>query len=149
VRAYEQKYLEERGFEVRAKTSKYSINTNVLGVTTSGSEIDHFASPGPETYTISAPPSAWPTSPMRARLRFEKGVLTHLDGHALSGEDAFQPFEGLLALVEHDSTAKGETGVDTRSTNGLPDYGARVVENHARPAARLEHTSNFAKCISE
>ena len=85
VRAYEQKYLEQRGFAVRAKTGKYSINTNVLGVTTSGSEIDGFGPPGPETYTISAPPSAWPTAPAQARLRFEKGVLTHLDGHALAG----------------------------------------------------------------
>src|SRR5262249_61945483 len=87
VRAYEQKYLEERGFSVRAKTSKYSINTNVLGVTTSGSEIDAFAAPGEETYTLSAPPSAWPTSPLQARLRFERGTLTHLDGKAMAGEE--------------------------------------------------------------
>ncbi len=46
VRAYEQKYLEERGFAVRPKTGRYSINTNVLGVTTSGSEIDGFHAPG-------------------------------------------------------------------------------------------------------
>ena len=64
VRAYEQRYLEARGFAVRPKTGKYSINTNVLGVTTSGSEIDGFSAPGPETYTISAEPSAWPTSPL-------------------------------------------------------------------------------------
>src|SRR5277367_4479080 len=85
VRAYEQKYLEERGFPVRPKTGKYSINTNVLGVTTSGSEIDGFGPPGPETYTLSAPPSAWPTSPLRAHLRFERGVLTHLDGQEIAG----------------------------------------------------------------
>jgi argininosuccinate synthase len=87
VRAYEQRYLEERGHAVRPKTGKYSINTNVLGVTTSGSEIDGFGAPGPETYTLSAPPAAWPTSPLRARLRFEKGVLTHVDGEAESGVD--------------------------------------------------------------
>jgi argininosuccinate synthase len=85
VRAFEQRYLEERGFTVRPKTGKYSINTNVLGVTTSGSEIDGFHAPGPETWTLAAPPSAWPTSPHRARLRFEKGVLTHLDGEAHGG----------------------------------------------------------------
>ena len=32
VRAFEAKYLEERGFSVRAKTGKYSINANLLGV---------------------------------------------------------------------------------------------------------------------
>jgi argininosuccinate synthase len=87
VRAHEQKFLEDHGFAVRPKTSRYSINTNLLGVTTSGSEIDAFAAPGPETYTLSAPPSAWPTSPHRARVRFERGVATHLDGHATPGPE--------------------------------------------------------------
>ncbi|HET9482420.1 MAG TPA: argininosuccinate synthase domain-containing protein, partial [Xanthomonadales bacterium] len=32
VRAYEQKYLEERGYGVRAKQKSYTINENVLGV---------------------------------------------------------------------------------------------------------------------
>ncbi len=87
VRAYEQSYLEERGFTVRAKTSKYSVNANVLGVTTSGSEIDHFAAPGPETYSITAAPSTWPREAMEIKLRFERGVLTHLDGAALPGPE--------------------------------------------------------------
>src|SRR5262249_33980039 len=78
VRAHEQKFLEERGHSVRAKTTQYSINTNVLGVTTSGSEVDVFAAPGPETYTLSAHPRAWPRAPLTARLRFERGVLTHV-----------------------------------------------------------------------
>ncbi|HVY47410.1 MAG TPA: argininosuccinate synthase domain-containing protein, partial [Minicystis sp.] len=68
VRAYEQGYLEARGFAVKAKTTKYSINANVLGVTTSGSEIDAFAAPGPETYTLAAPPAAWPKEPLVAKL---------------------------------------------------------------------------------
>jgi argininosuccinate synthase len=87
VRAHEQRFLEDHGFSVRPKTSRYSINTNLLGVTTSGSEIDAFAAPGPETYTLSAPPSAWPTAPLRARLRFERGVATHLDGDAIEGPE--------------------------------------------------------------
>ena len=56
-------------------------------MTTSGSEIDAFAAPGPETYTLSAPPSAWPTTPLRARVRFERGVVTHLDGQAIEGPE--------------------------------------------------------------
>ena len=87
VRAYEQSYLEERGFTVRAKTSKYSVNANVLGVTTSGSEIDHFAAPGPETYSITAAPSTWPREELQMKLRFDRGVLSHLDGAALPGPE--------------------------------------------------------------
>jgi argininosuccinate synthase len=59
----------------------------VLGVTTSGSEIDHFAAPGPETYSITAAPGAWPKSALSKKLRFERGVLTHLDGEALPGPE--------------------------------------------------------------
>lgn len=92
VRAYEQTFLEERGFQVRPKTGKYSINTNLLGVTASGAEIDAFAPPGPETYTISAIPSAWPRVPRRVRITFEQGVATALDGERLPGA-------GLLAQL--------------------------------------------------
>jgi argininosuccinate synthase len=85
VRAYEQKYLEERGFEVRLKTSKYSINENVLGVTMSGSEIDEWQAPGPETYRLTAKPSDWPRETLQMRFGFEHGVLVSLDGERASG----------------------------------------------------------------
>lgn len=85
VRAYEQKYLEERGFEVRLKTSKYSINENVLGVTMSGSEIDEWQAPGPETYRLTAKPNEWPRETLRVRFAFEHGVLVSLDGERASG----------------------------------------------------------------
>ncbi|MFO0661577.1 MAG: hypothetical protein U0165_17350 [Polyangiaceae bacterium] len=51
--------ISKRGFAVRAKTTWHSINQNVLGVTTSGSEIDQFGAPGAETYTLSAA-GEWP-----------------------------------------------------------------------------------------
>lgn len=85
VRAYEQKYLEERGFAVRLKTSKYSINENLLGVTMSGSEIDEWQAPGPETYRLTAKPGTWPRETLRVRLAFEHGVLTAIDDERASG----------------------------------------------------------------
>src|SRR5579871_1534092 len=86
VRAFEQRYLEERGFKVRPKTSKYSINTNLLGVTTSGGEIDTFQAPGPETWVLCAPPP-WPREPARARIGFERGAAVALDGESVRGRD--------------------------------------------------------------
>jgi argininosuccinate synthase len=85
VRAYEQKYLEERGFAVRTKTSRYSINENLLGVTMSGSEIDEWQPPGPETYRLTAPASAWPKAPLRVAFTFERGILVALDGERAAG----------------------------------------------------------------
>src|SRR3546814_10805765 len=46
TRAYEQQYLEERGFGVRAKQKAYTINENLLGLTMSGGEIDRWEAPG-------------------------------------------------------------------------------------------------------
>jgi argininosuccinate synthase len=85
VRAYEQKYLEERGFDVRLKTSRYSINENLLGVTMSGSEIDEWQAPGDETYRLTAKPSEWPRQTLRTKLAFEHGVLTSIDGERAAG----------------------------------------------------------------
>src|SRR6185437_1109759 len=39
TRAYEQQYLEQRGFGVRAKQKSYTINENLLGVTMSGDDL--------------------------------------------------------------------------------------------------------------
>jgi argininosuccinate synthase len=85
VRAYEAKYLEERGFSVRAKTGKYSINTNLLGVTASGSEIDEYQAPDDETWTLCAHPTKWPKKPLKVTLTFEKGECVAVDGKAVSG----------------------------------------------------------------
>jgi argininosuccinate synthase len=85
VRAYEQKYLEERGFAVRTKTSRYSINENLLGVTMSGSEIDEWRPPGPETYRLTAPPPSWPKESLRVLFTFERGLLVALDGERAPG----------------------------------------------------------------
>lgn len=85
VRVYEQEYLQARGVAVRPKTSRYSINANVLGVTSSGSEIDQFEAPGDETYVLTAHPRAWPREPLRVTLGFEAGVPVSLDGQWLDG----------------------------------------------------------------
>jgi argininosuccinate synthase len=45
TRAYEQAYLEARGFDVRTSQKRYTINENLLGVTLSGGEIDRWQCP--------------------------------------------------------------------------------------------------------
>jgi argininosuccinate synthase len=85
VRAFEQQYLEARGHAVRAKTGKYSINQNLLGVTASGGEIDEWRAPDDDTWTLCAHPSKWPREAMRTRLTFERGACVALDGKAMAG----------------------------------------------------------------
>jgi argininosuccinate synthase len=153
VRAYEQRYLEERGVPVRAKTSRYSINTNVLGVTTSGSEIDAFAAPGPETYTLSAPPSAWPTAPLRARLRFERGVLTQLDGKAMPGEEMLRRLNatfGAYGVGRGIYTGDTTIGLKGRIVFECPGITALLTAHRALEEAVLTaHQNAFKPAVAQ
>ncbi|AXK72253.1 argininosuccinate synthase [Lysobacter sp. TY2-98] len=85
TRAYEQKYLEERGFGVRAKQQSYTINENLLGVTLSGGEIDKWDAPGEGARGWCAPREEWPASPLRATIGFKHGEAVRLDGVAMPG----------------------------------------------------------------
>ena len=85
VRAYEQRYLEQRGFEVRAKQKAYTINENLLGLTMSGGEIDRWEAPGEGARGWCAPRSEWPTSAMRVTLSFQHGEAIKLDDVTLPG----------------------------------------------------------------
>jgi argininosuccinate synthase len=97
TRAYEQAYLEERGFGVRAKQKAYTINENLLGVTMSGGEIDRWETPGEGARGWCAPRSAWPVEPLRATLRFVDGEAVALDGHELPGEKILAKLNTLFA----------------------------------------------------
>ncbi len=85
VRAYETAYLADRGFSLRAKTSQYTINENLLGVTVSGGEIDEFKEPRPEAWQWTAHVGERPLEPLRLKIRFEQGVAQALDGERLEG----------------------------------------------------------------
>ena len=86
TRAYEQAYLEQRGFGVRAKQKAYTINENLLGVTMSGGEIDQWETPGEGARGWCAPRAAWPGEPLTVSLKFANGEAVDLDGKPLPGE---------------------------------------------------------------
>ncbi|MGH8117741.1 MAG: argininosuccinate synthase [Rhodanobacteraceae bacterium] len=85
VRAYEQQYLAERGFAVRAKQQAYTINENLLGVTLSGGEIDQWQAPGEGARGWCAPRAEWPSAPLRVQIGFEHGEAKTLDGEPVAG----------------------------------------------------------------
>jgi len=85
VRAYEQDYLRERGFAVRAKQQAYTINENLLGVTMSGGEIDRWEAPGEGARGWCAPRAEWPAQALRMRVQFEHGQAVGLDGERMPG----------------------------------------------------------------
>lgn len=85
TRAYEQAYLEDRGFGVQSKQKAYTINENLLGLTMSGGEIDRWEAPGEGARGWCAPRSAWPLEPMQVTLRFVGGEAVALDGEEMPG----------------------------------------------------------------
>ncbi|KGM51942.1 argininosuccinate synthase [Lysobacter concretionis Ko07 = DSM 16239] len=97
VRAYEQKYLEDRGFGVRAKQQAYTINENLLGLTMSGGEIDRWQAPGEGASGWCKPRSQWPAQPLRVTIGFRNGEAVALDGEAIAGHELLAKLNGLFA----------------------------------------------------
>ena len=86
TRAYEQAYLEERGFGVRGKQKAYTINENLLGVTLSGGEIDAWEAPGEGARGWCARREQWPAEPLETTLRFVGGEAVAIDDNEMPGE---------------------------------------------------------------
>lgn len=84
-RAYEIEDLRARGFSVSDEARRYTVNENLLGVTVSGSEIDAFGTPGAGTRKLTSPPEAWPETPTRAAIGFDRGRAVTLDGVPMDG----------------------------------------------------------------
>lgn len=85
TRAYEQQYLEQRGFDVRARQKAYTINENLLGLTMSGGEIDRWEAPGDEARGWCAPRADWPSETLQVSITFEQGEAVAIDGEPLAG----------------------------------------------------------------
>jgi len=97
TRAYEQAFLEERGFGVRAKQQAYTINENLLGLTMSGGEIDKWQAPGEGAVGWCKPRAEWPSKPLRVKIGFVNGEAVTLDGEKLAGHTMLAKLNGLFA----------------------------------------------------
>jgi argininosuccinate synthase len=148
VRAYEQKYLEARGFGVRAKTKHYTINENVLGVTISGGEIDRWQEPGEGAVGWCAPRSAWPAEPLRVEITFVRGEAVAIDGKKLAGGEilkvlnpAFARYGVGRSLYTGDTTI----GLKGRILFEAPGLTALLVAHRALEEAVLTKQQNRFK----
>ena len=148
VRAYEQAYLRERGFEVRAKQQAYTINENLLGVTMSGGEIDRWEAPGEGARGWCAARAEWPIEPLRVKLRFEQGEAVALDGEALPGHVLLAKLNQVFArygvgrgLYTGDTTI----GLKGRIVFEAPGLAALLVAHRALEEAVLSRHQNRFK----
>jgi argininosuccinate synthase len=148
VRAYEQAYLEARGFGVRAKQQRYTINENLLGVTMSGGEIDRWEAPGEGARGWCAPRSEWPTTPLELTLGFEQGEAVSLNGEALPGHVILAKLNAALApygvgrgLYTGDTTI----GLKGRIIYEAPGLAALLTAHRALEEAVLTKNQNRFK----
>jgi argininosuccinate synthase len=148
TRAYEQAYLEERGFGVRAKQKAYTINENLLGLTMSGGEIDRWEAPGEGARGWCAPRADWPAAPLRATLRFERGEAVALDGEELAGHlllarlnKAFAAYGVGRGIYTGDTTI----GLKGRIIYEAPGLAALLAAHRALEEAVLTKAQNRAK----
>jgi argininosuccinate synthase len=148
TRAYEQQYLEQRGFGVRAKQKAYTINENLLGVTLSGGEIDAWQAPGEGAKGWCAPREQWPTTPLRVALRFARGEAVAIDGEALTGAQLLARLNALFApygvgrgLYTGDTTI----GLKGRIVYEAPGLAALLVAHRALEEAVLTKQQNRFK----
>jgi argininosuccinate synthase len=148
VRAYEQKYLEQRGFGVRAKTKHYTINENVLGVTISGGEIDRWQEPGEGAVGWCAPRSAWPTEPMRVAIEFVRGEAVAIDGNTVAGGEVLKQLNPAFArygIGRNLYTGDTTIGLKGRIVFEAPGLTALLVAHRALEEAVLTKQQNRFK----
>jgi argininosuccinate synthase len=148
VRAYEQAYLEERGFGVRAKTKHYTINENALGVTISGGEIDRWEEPGEGAVGWCAPRADWPTKPLRVEIGFESGEAVTIDGKRVAGGDILKQLNPAFAkygVGRNLYTGDTTIGLKGRIVFEAPGLTALLVAHRALEEAVLTKQQNRFK----
>ena len=87
VREYEEDYLKAKGYKVSSLHKKYSINENLMGATISGSEIDTWDKPSPESFVLCKQPHQYPKKTKSLKIKFSKGKVISLNDKKILGPD--------------------------------------------------------------
>ncbi|MEP6510135.1 MAG: argininosuccinate synthase [Dokdonella sp.] len=148
VRAYEQRYLEQRGYGVRARQKAYTINENLLGLTMSGGEIDLWQAPGDGARGWCKPRPEWPLHPLRLKLTFENGEAVALDGKRIAGHTMLAKLNGLFAqygVGRGIYTGDTTIGLKGRIIFEAPGLTALLIAHRALEEAVLSKQQNRFK----
>jgi argininosuccinate synthase len=148
TRAYEQAYLEQRGFGVRSKQKAYTINENLLGLTMSGGEIDRWEAPGEGARGWCARREQWPLEPLQATLRFVGGEAVALDGQAMAGPQLLARLNTMFAqygVGRGMYTGDTTIGLKGRIVYEAPGLAALLCAHRALEEAVLSKQQNRFK----
>ena len=148
TRAYEQAYLEERGFGVQSRQKAYTINENLLGITMSGGEIDRWEAPGEGARGWCAPRGAWPIEPLQVKLRFVRGEAVALDGEEMPGAKLLARLNTMFSsygVGRGMYTGDTTIGLKGRIVYEAPGLAALLVAHRALEEAVLTKQQNRFK----
>lgn len=152
VRDFEMQYLREHGFEVRQKTATYTMNENLLGVTISGSEIDRWERPGPETWYLCSQPGKWPAEPLRSTIEFRRGVAVAINGEACEGPEILARLNkeyGAYGVGHGMYTGDTTVGLKGRIVYEAPALHALQVAHRAlEEAVSTRHQNGFKPLVA-
>jgi len=127
------RYLEERGHEVPAATTAYSINRGLWGNTIGGAETLTTHAPLPEAaYEDTTAPADAPATPARLAITFEEGLPTAVDGEAMDG----------VALVKHLHAVGAGHGIGRGMHVGDTILGIKGRVGFEAPAATILITAH-------
>ena len=87
VRKYEEDYLKAKGYKVSSLHKKYSINENLMGATISGSEIDTWNEPSPQSFVLCKQPHQYPKKSKSLKIKFSKGKVISLNDKKIVGPE--------------------------------------------------------------
>ena len=148
TRAYEQAFLDARGFGVRSKQQQYTINENVLGVTLSGAEIDEWKAPGENARGWCKPRAEWPAESLEVRLTFVQGEAVAINGASLAGDKLLQQLNAMFAeygVGRGMYTGDTTIGLKGRIVYEAPGLTALLVAHRALEEAVLSKQQNRFK----
>jgi argininosuccinate synthase len=117
----------------------------------SGSEIDEWKPPGPETYRLTAPAAEWPKKPLRVALAFDNGVLVSIDGQRGSGHEMLARLNkalGAYGVGRALYTGDTSIGLKGRIVFEAPGLLGLIVAHRALEEAVLTASQNAFKPVA-
>jgi len=148
VRAYEEDYLQDKGFKVSSLHKKYSINENLMGATISGSEIDEWEEPSSESFVLCKLPHQYPKKPKTLIIKFLKGKVVAINNKKMQGADFLRTLNilgGSFGIGRSVFSSDTIIGLKGRFVFEAPGIAILMSAHRALEEAVLTDKQNFVK----
>lgn len=139
VRSEQVAYLEDKGFPVPGKSSDYSINRGLWGVSIGGKEtLDSFGSLPEDAWVLSPGALDTPRTPETHTIEFDRGIPVSLDGTRMNPVELIEALEQLAGpFAIGRGIHLGDTVLGTKGRVAFEAPAAEVLLNAHRELEKL------------